>query len=633
MASINISIDLLGPVGSVPRPDRSDDSEQQRAAIERNIQATRRMVDAARDQPPHQITSLREQAQLDAGSMRAVDARGEQRAAAMDLTQGEAHPPIGASGAVVRPADIASGAGNAAAPGIAASSAGSPAPDLLAPKLVAPHSVAAGPLAPSYVASSSGGQGPAVQSPVAQAPVSTSLLAQSAFAPSPASPGAALTPGSDPSADTAADIDAVAGSSISPVIADALAEAQVARRAAAIAAAYRAFGEVDAAREIRARTRDLSPELAAEVMIAARATLEGIVSAFGKADGTGEPIGRVERLERWDGAPLAVRPDATTGEPRSTRYEHVATDLAAAMEHAGRGPLGELVTRDMATLILDTVGQGDEYRLSAFALGVPFGTGLTLPLALAEELERRGDRRRQQLLFLAMEQGLKRLKQRIATTVRALIELTLPLADLLAIGTSVDANDRDRLLQLLRSYADREAHFLSELEDLLRRVDAVGSDAFFVLDALRRRSHTTAALLAARNELLASPATAFAIAQSASAQEAALHRGETNRQPAPRSVIQGLQHLYAELGFSSSRSSLLARATFAHGELPMEARWAVLNSADNLDRQSRLFEALLRFFGAAATPKQIRSVELSDAEDEVIDRPVWGLELYRSLEQ
>jgi len=417
---------------------------------------------------------------------------------------------------------------------------------------------------------------------------------------------------------------AVAGSSISPMSADALAEAQVARRAAAIAAAYRAFGEVDAAREIRTRTRDLSPELAGEVVTAARATLEGIVSAFGRGDRSGDHIGRIERVERWDGEPRL---------DRSTRYEHVATDLAAATEHAGRGSRGELVTRDMATLILDTLGQGDDYRLAAFALGVPFGTGLTLPLALADELERRRDRRRQQLLVLAMEQGLKRLKQRIETTVRALIELMLPLADLLAIGTTVDADDRDRLLPLLRSYAEREAHFLSEVEDLLWRVDAVGNDLFFVLDALQRRSHTTAALLAARNDLLAGPATAFAIAQSASAQEAALHHNETNRRPPPKSVVQGLQHLYAELGFSSARSSLLAQATFAYGELPMEARWAVLNSADNLDRQSRLFEALLRFVGAAAISRRTRSVELSDADDDVIDRPLWGLDLYRSLEQ
>src|SRR5262245_30415505 len=106
MVSINISTDLLGQVAnSLPRPDRSDESEQQ-AAIERNIQATRRMAEAGRDLPAHQVTGLREQAQLDAGSMRAVDARGEQRAAAMDLTQGEAHAPIGASGALVRPAEV-----------------------------------------------------------------------------------------------------------------------------------------------------------------------------------------------------------------------------------------------------------------------------------------------------------------------------------------------------------------------------------------------------------------------------------------------------------------------------------------------------------------------------------------------
>jgi len=167
-------------------------------------------------------------------------------------------------------------------------------------------------------------------------------------------------------------------------------------------------------------------------------------------------------------------------------------------------------------------------------------------------------------------------------------------------------------------------------------VDAVGNDAFFVLDALRRRSPTTAALQAARSELLASPATAFAIAHSASALEAALQRARTNSRDDARSrtsVIQAAQRLYAELGFSKARSSLLAQATFAHGELPLETQWMVLHSADNLDRHGRLFEALLRFFGAGAAPRRIRSVELSDVEDEEIDRPAWGLELYRSLER
>src|SRR5262245_12534634 len=256
MASINTSIDPLGPVGSVPRVDRNDDSGQQQAAIERNIQATRRMVDAARDQPPHQISSVREQAQLDAGSLRVVDARGERRAAAMDLTRGEAHAPIGMSGALLRPADVSSSAGNTA--GMVAGSVGSPAPDLPAAKVV-PHSVAAGEIASNTIAASSGSQGAGDQNPAVQIPVSASQLAQTPFAPNPSSPGAALIPGGDRSvrlsatADAAVDMAGAAGSNISSVSADALAEAQVARRVAAIAAAYRAFGEVDAAREVRTR--------------------------------------------------------------------------------------------------------------------------------------------------------------------------------------------------------------------------------------------------------------------------------------------------------------------------------------------------------------------------------------------
>lgn len=638
-----------------PSVGRGDDSEQQ-AAIERNIQATRRVIDAGRDQPPHELARVRELAQLDAGSMRAVDARGERGAAAVDLVHGEAHAPIGASAVMVRADEIPRGAVLAAGPAEPAGSssarvasgatdalpsgvaAGMPPPSLVATALVAPNSldqVASSRVASSHVASSSVGL--AAQSHVGQLPVGPNHLAQSSPPPTPSGAGAALTPAGGGLLTT--DMAGLVGPNIPPASADALAEAQVARRAAAIAAAYRAFGEVDAAREVRMRTRELPPELAGEVMAAARTTLEGIVSTFGRAQGASERADRIERIERWDGT--TVRPDASAGEPqlaRSTRYEHVATDLAAAMEHVGRAPRGEVVTRDIASLILDAVERGDEYRLSAFALGVPFGTGLTLPLALGEELERRRDRRRQQLLRLAMEQGLKRLQQRIAATVGALIALARPLGDFLAIRARGDASDRDLLLQLLRDYADREAHFLSELTDCLRRVDAVGNDVFFVLDALRRQSTTTAALQASRSDLLASPATAFAIAHSASALDAALQRARTNSRQREderslASVIQAAQRLYTELGFSKARSSLLAQATFAHSELPLAAQWMVLNSAEDLDQRSSQFEALLRFFGAAATPRQIRSVELSDAEDEKLDRPVWGLELYRSLEQ
>src|ERR1700716_3523409 len=54
------------------------------------------------------------------------------------------------------------------------------------------------------------------------------------------------------------DSDAPAELLIRPVSEQVAAEAQVTRRAAAIALSYRSFGDVDAAREMRARTRDLS---------------------------------------------------------------------------------------------------------------------------------------------------------------------------------------------------------------------------------------------------------------------------------------------------------------------------------------------------------------------------------------
>src|SRR5262245_11986520 len=185
--------------GVLPPPNvgRGDDSEQQ-AAIERNIQATRRMIDAGRDQPPHEFARVRELAQLDAGSMRAIDARGEQRAAAVDLVHGEAHAPIGASAVVVRAdeiprgANLAAGAAEPAGSGSARVASGAtdalPPASLVAPKLGAPHSLDHA--ASSHVASSSVGL--AAPNQVGQVPVGPNHLAQSSPPPTPASAGAGL---------------------------------------------------------------------------------------------------------------------------------------------------------------------------------------------------------------------------------------------------------------------------------------------------------------------------------------------------------------------------------------------------------------------------------------------------------
>lgn len=674
----NDDVSAVPSVFQTPPANRNDEDEQQRIAMERNIQASSRNAEAGRGQvTPHGDGSLRGPNSADAISAREALPLGERRGnTAPDMARGEPWSMAALGGSAVRPSDmhpvarpteargetamrLTGGLGGAAGVPpvvdrvsyVAAASAAAGAEKVVTGANLLASSVAASSFAPPGAA----GPGP-VPAPIVapqQANGSTRLAVDSVVVPAVTSPpGPARAPleqrrsdigipssqvpagssaertapaatervviGPDTIGDRVEPAAAV-GVLMEPASEDAVADAQVARRAAAIAATYRAFGEVEAARDVRARTREVSPALAGEVLLASRVTVESIFAAFGTAAGGGERIERVDPIHRWD-----------NGADRAALYDQVAADLAGTIEHAAHGPRGERVTHDMATLILDALGQGDEYRLSAFAMGVPFGTGLALPLALAEELGRRGDRQRQRLVLLSVEQALKRLKERIAGTVRALIDLTSPLAAYLSAGSRAEPGERGRLLQLLRAYVARDPHIVSAFEDGERRVDAVGHDAFFALDALRR-NRIAAALHAARIDLTASAATAFAIAQSASARQAVQASSDTvtadeEFNQAPTSLPTRTQRVYASLGFSAARSSLLAHATLAYSAKLMEARWAALNSTHDLDRQNLVFEAMLRFAGAHA-------IDPSDVGDQQTNRPACGLPLYRSLEQ
>ena len=340
----------------------------------------------------------------------------------------------------------------------------------------------------------------------------------------------------------------------------------------------------------------------------------------------------------------ALRPHADISAPAydSVHLGQIAIDVAATIEHAGPGPRGELIARETAGLILDAAGPGgDEYRLSAFARGVPFGIGPTLPLALAEELARQGDGRRRRQMLLAIEQGLTRLKHRIAATVSAIAGVTLPVAGFLGREFGAGAIDRDRLAAGLGRYVAGNAQFLDAFADRMDRVETAGNDAFSTLDALARRSAVPPELCAIRGDLLAGAATAFAIAQSPSAHETVLRRvaiGD-DRQAAASSIelTQGVQRVYAALGFSAARSALLANASMTavtwRSAVQLDARWTALPSSPEAFEQGRVFEALLRFFGAAAPSRQFRAVTLADVDGATLVHPVCGLSLLRRLEQ
>jgi hypothetical protein len=444
---------------------------------------------------------------------------------------------------------------------------------------------------------------------------------------------------------------------VPPASEQAVAQSQVTRRADAIAVTYRASGEAPAMREMYARTRDLPPAAAAEVIVAARATLESVVaSMFTSPNGGGERAARVERVERWE-RPVVERPATNMLEPtrldRFAAQGQIATDLARIVEHIGRDIRGEALAGDIAALILDAAarGGGDEYRLSTYALGVAFGTGLTLPLAITDELGRRGHRRHQQHLIVVMHQGLHRLRKRTAATVGALIELTQPLARSAAgstihdskvdaaAGPEVDATAEDGDRTLLRAYVGRHATLLDKFANGLRRVDAIGHDVFFALDTLARRHQLPVELHSVRAEFLAGREIAFAIGQSASAQDAALHRLNVSAQVEDRASVTTMtaeraERVYRGLGFATSRSTLLAQAAVAwRSEALLDARWIISNGVDDEGRQGRIFEALLRFISTAPIPPYIEAVDLAQRDDEPAPQAVWGLPLFRLLAQ
>jgi hypothetical protein len=411
---------------------------------------------------------------------------------------------------------------------------------------------------------------------------------------------------------------------VQPVSEQAAADAQVARRATAIALAERNFGELAAVREMCARTQDLSPAAAAELVIASRATLENILRTM------------------FD---------------RSAAQDQIATELVRIVEHVGHDRRGEVLAGETAALILDALARGtDEYRLSTFALGIRFGTGLTLPLALADELKRRGDRRRRELLLLAMSQGLRGLGQRIAAAVGALIGLTHPLAGCLCgerhsdTGELVD--DEGELADvrgLLQQHTGANPTLLAAFGDALRHVDAVGHDAHFALDALARRHELPVELVSCRADLTASHATAFSIGQSVSAHDAAFHSNdarERNQHPEqmPIVTLERAERSYRSLAFAPSRSALLARAAIAwESAVTLDARWVVREWCGDPVHHGRLFETLLQFVAAAPRQRRLRGIDLSDIDNDVATNdvatndlatgPLWGLPLFQSLQE
>jgi hypothetical protein len=441
-----------------------------------------------------------------------------------------------------------------------------------------------------------------------------------------AGPANAQTPATNDSRVIPPPSDTAGARVVQPVNEQAAADAQVSRRATAIALAERNFGELAAVREMRARSLDLSPAAAAEVIIASRATLENVVRTM------------------FD---------------RSPAQDQIATDLVRIIEHVGHDRRGEVLASETAALILDALARGvDEYRLSTFALGIRFGTGLTLPLAIADELKRRGDRRRRELLLLAMSQGLRGLGQRIAAAVAALIDLTHPLAGCLSgehrsdTGDLVDEEgELADVRGLLQQHTAASPTLLAAFGDALRSVDTVGHDAHFALDALAKRHELPVELVSCRLDLIASQATAFSIGQSVSAHDAAFHSndaGERNQHPEqmPIVTLERAERTYRSLGFAPSRSALLARAAIAwESAVSLDARWVVREWCGDPVHHGRLFEALLQFVAAAPRERRLRAIELSDIDndldadldndldDNLATGPLWGLTLFQSLQE
>jgi hypothetical protein len=338
----------------------------------------------------------------------------------------------------------------------------------------------------------------------------------------------------------------------------------------------------------------------------------------------------------------SYRPAAAAADRQSSvavRALQIVSDLAGTIDHIGRSARGEQLARDAATLILDSVRRAENgNQLNTFALGIPFGTGLTLPLLLADELERRGDQRRKRQLWVAIQQGLRRLQDRIHRTVMELIELTLPVAALVTAGTEVEARGCEQITMAASEYVKRNIEILGRFALAVRWVETGGHDVFLALDALSRRDAMAVELQCVRTEFVTSSKVAFAISQSRSALVTVQHRAApSGLEPVPRLAPHAkarAQQVYESLGFSKPRSALLASAVaYWQSTVLMDAGWAAEDRACHPDDRREAFEELLKFIGAAEIPRAIQGIQLSDGDEGRELHAPHGLTLFRALEQ
>jgi len=173
--------------------------------------------------------------------------------------------------------------------------------------------------------------------------------------------------------------------------------------------------------------------------------------------------------------------------------------------------------------------------------------------------------------------------------------------------------------------------FLDAFADRLDRVDAVGARPPSLPRRVGAAKRDSPELCSIRSDLLAGPATAFVI--RAKANPPTKRRCGTAR---PRSAkcgtsiemtMQGLRRVYVGLGFSGTRSALLAEATVTWRRRLADGRgldcFCLIRRT--LPRKVAQFRSRCAILRRRARSRRIRAVALSDIDDEIPILPADGL--------
>lgn len=206
-----------------------------------------------------------------------------------------------------------------------------------------------------------------------------------------------LSPQDDPVARRAKEIGARYPQDVrfSETIMRARQKVKVENQAAEVHAAYKAGGPVAASKKLRELTAGASPEEAAQILTACKATTDLIVR-----DLAGH-----------------ASPHASVNAPSSEEFKTIVADLSAVANHAAQVPGGRRAVDDLAASLVRAVSSDPHSKL-ALALGQAIGAGHCSELAtsVAEQLQYAGRTKEAGMTLLHVRRGVDQLRTRLKDT-------------------------------------------------------------------------------------------------------------------------------------------------------------------------------------------------------------------------